>query len=377
MPPMQSCDFLVIGAGIAGTSAAAELAAHGRVVLVERESQPGYHSTGRSAASFNAVHEDPLVTALIVGSRPFLEAPPAAFWERPLLGPRGVLIVAPSAQRAALDALAAQTAASGLATERLDVTAAQRLVPVLDPSVIGGALLDPSAMDLDVDALLQGWLGLLRHRGGTLLTGAEVRTLQRGGGRWRVETTAGAFEAPVVVNAAGAWADEIATLGGVRPLGLVPKRRSAFIFHFAGAHQVANWPMVKALDETFYFKPDAGRLLGSPCDQTPVPPCDARPHELDVATAVARIEAVTTARVSRVERRWAGLRSFVGDGRPVVGLAADAEGFCWLAGQGGIGIETAPALARATSSLLTAGSLPVELQARGLRAQDLAPDRLR
>lgn len=366
----------MIGGGIAGASAAAELAAHGRVALIEREAHPGYHSTGRSAASFNPVHEDPLVTTLILQSRPFLEAPPSGFCEVPLLGPRGVLIVATADRREALEALATQTAAAGLATQRLDGAQARALVPVLDPTQITEALLDPSGMDLDVDALLQGWLALLRRRGATLLTGADVTRMQRSGGQWRVETTADTLAAPVVVNAAGAWADQLAALAGVRPLGLVPKRRTALIFHFAGAHAPAGWPMVKSVDELFYFKPDAGRLLGSPCDQHPMAPCDARPDPLDVAVAVARIEAVTTAPISRVERRWAGLRSFVADGRPVVGLAGDAEGFCWLAGQGGIGIETAPALARATASLLTAGTLPAELLASGLRADDLAPARL-
>jgi D-arginine dehydrogenase len=367
----HDCDFIVVGAGIAGSSAACELARHGRVALLEAEEHPGYHSTGRSAALFSDGHGLPLPRALGAASRAFFERPPAGFAEVPLVTPRGGLWIARADQEARVEAALADPTP----LREIPVDEARRLVPALAPGVVHRALLEPDAMDIDVDALLQGYLRGLRHQGGQLVTRAAVVGLEREGERWAATTAAGRFVAPVVVDAAGAWADEVAALAHVRPVGLQPMRRTALLFSAEG-HDVRRWPMVMDVGEQLYFRPDAGRLMASPEDETPVAPGDARPDELDVAICVERLERATSLRVRRVEHRWAGLRSFVRDRCPVVGFAPDAPGFFWLAGQGGFGILSAPALARAAAALATNGPLPPELLDLGVAVEQLAPARL-
>lgn len=259
---------------------------------------------------------------------------------------------------------------------RLDAKAALALVPALRPDLLAGAVLEPDAMDMDVAAIHQGYLKMLRQRGGRLVTSAEVTALARDGERWRVGTGAGDFVAPVVVNAAGAWCDVVAAMAGARPIGLVPKRRTAFTFDVPAGMAIDAWPMVCDVDEQFYVKPEAGRLLGSPADETPSPPCDAQPEELEIAIAVERIQGALAFDVRRLVRKWAGLRSFVADKTPVVGFAADAPGFCWLAGQGGYGIQTAPAMARTAAALATGGDIPDDLKRLGVTRAALAPERL-
>jgi D-arginine dehydrogenase len=231
-------------------------------------------------------------------------------------------------------------------------------------------------MDMDVAAIHQGYLKGLRARGGALVVDAEVTRFASDCAPWRVDTRAGRFEAAVLVDAAGAWADELARLAGVAPLGLVPKRRTALLFDTTFPVE-RDWPAVVDVDEQFYFKPESGRLLGSPADETPVAPCDVQPEELDVALAIDRIERAARFRVRHVARRWAGLRTFAADQTPVVGMEETVPGFYWLAGQGGYGIQTAPALARAAASLLVDGVLPGDLLRLGLVAEDLLPLRLR
>ncbi|RMD63062.1 MAG: FAD-binding oxidoreductase, partial [Alphaproteobacteria bacterium] len=262
---MEKCDFLIIGAGIAGASAGYELAAHGRVIVLEREDQPGYHSTGRSAAVYSESYGNRVVRAITSAGRAFFEAPPAGFAEGPLLSPRGFLFIARTDQRDSLDTLLGDAEATAAPVHPLDAAAARALVPILDPGYVAAAAAEPAAMDMDVHAIHQGFLRGLRARGGRIVARAEVRGLARIGEDWRAETTAGVFAAPVVVNAAGAWADEIAGLAGVRPVGLVPKRRTAFVFDPPqDIPGLARWPVVVDVNEQFYFKPDAGRLLGSP-----------------------------------------------------------------------------------------------------------------
>ena len=232
-------------------------------------------------------------------------------------------------------------------------------------------------MDIDVHALHQGYLKGLRRRGGEVAVEAQVTAMHRTAGEWRVESRAGSFSAPLVVNAAGAWADEIARLAGARPIGLVPKRRTVITLDGPEGLDLRAWPLAVTIDESFYFKPDSGRLLASPADETPSPPCDAQPEELDVAVTVERVESVTTLPVRRIAHKWAGLRSFAADKSLVIGPDPDAEGFVWLAGQGGYGIQTAPAAARTATALATGADLPEDVTALGLRAEDLAPGRLR
>lgn len=373
----MSHDFLVIGAGMAGASAGFELAAHGSCVVLERENAPGYHSTGRSAALYTEAYGNRIIRALARGGRPFMASPPPGFAETPILTPRGIMFVGRADQRGEIDAaLAAAEAAVPGAVAEISAADALDLVPVLDAGYLAFALREPGAMDIDVHALHQGFLRGIKARGGEVLTDAEALSIERRDGTWRVKTPAGDFAAPILVNAAGAWADVIAGMAGARQVGLVPKRRTALIFDPPGDIRVDSWPATISVAEDWYFRPDAGRLMASPADETPVPPQDVQPEEIDLAEAVQRIERATTLEVGRIVNKWAGLRNFVADKSPVAGFAPDAEGFLWLAGQGGYGIKTAPALARVTAALVTGGEFPADLAALGLAAADLAPERL-
>jgi D-arginine dehydrogenase len=235
---------------------------------------------------------------------------------------------------------------------------------------------EPEAMDIDVHALHQGFLRGLKARGGRIVTDAEAHGIARAAGAWRVATPRGEFAAPILVNAAGAWADEVARLAGVPTIGLVPKRRTAFTIEPPAGMAIADWPLVVDVAESFYFKPESGRLLVSPADETPMPPCDVQPEEIDIAGAAARLEAATSIRVSRIVRKWAGLRSFVADKTPVVGFAPGADGFFWLAGQGGYGIQTAPAMGHLAAALVDGEEVPADLAGFGVEAAALAPARL-
>lgn len=351
-PPNHSRPrVLVIGAGIAGASIGYHLAPHSQVILLERESQPGAHATGRSAALFSEIYGGPLVRALSRASRAFLESPPPGFTDARLLSPRGSLFIATVDQMEEFAALkSAPDVAAG--TRELTGEEARALVPILRAGHVATALLEPGSMDIDVHALHQGFLRGLRQAGGQVVCNAEVTALRHDGAAWSVTTTAGEFAAEVVVNAAGAWGDAVAALAGVAPLGLIPCRRTAAMVDLPPGITAEAWPMVIDAAETFYFKPDAGRLLLSPADATPTAPCDAQPEDLDVAIAVDRVETATTLELRRVGPAWAGLRTFVRDREPVAGFDGKAPGFFWLVGQGGYGIQTAPALGQAAAALV-------------------------
>lgn len=354
---MTSADFLVIGAGMAGASAAYELAAHGAVVVLEQEERPGVHATGRSAAVFSETYGNGVVRGLSRASRSFLADPPRGFCETPLLKPRGALFIAAEADRPRLEAQAAEERATGAFTA-LTAAEVRDLVPILRPEAAIAGLLEAGAMDIDVDALHQAYLRGLRQRGGQVTVEAGVTALRRGQGAWIATTPAGDFTAPIVVNAAGAWADRVAALAGLGALGLQPKRRTVALID-GSALDFAAWPLVIEVAERFYFKPDAGRLLISLADETDSEPCDAQPDEFDIAVVADRVQAATTLSISRIARRWAGLRTFAPDRTPVCGFDARADGVFWLAGQGGYGIQTAPALASLTARLITgAGDAP-------------------
>ena len=377
----MDCDFLVVGAGMAGASAAYELAGRAgpegaRVVILEREEVPAYHSTGRSAAIYTESYGHRVIRALTAASRPFFEHPPLGFAEHPLLAPRGVLHLGRSDQGAAVQELFAACRGLSLGLSLLDGTEARRLVPVLAPGYAAAAVFEPDARDMDVHAIHQGFVRGFKARGGTLVTDAEVQTLEHRKGRWRANTRAGSFTAGVVVNAAGGWADAVAEAAGLRPLGLVPKRRTMIVFDPPDGVDCADWPVTIDVDETFYFKPDAGRIMASPADETPIPPSDVQPEELDVAVTVDRIETATTLRVGTIPRKWAGLRSFFPDKVPAVGPHQDAPSFHWLAGQGGYGIMTAPAMGRWAAALAVGDGLPGDLRDLGLSFDDMVPARL-
>ena len=373
----QITDVLIIGGGIAGASAAYEIAAFASVTVLEREPQCGYHSTGRSAASFTENYGNAVVRRLAMASRAFLETPPAGFCDHALLSPRGLITIARADQSDLLEQQLAAASKLVPTIVKLDAAAAIARVPILRPDCVAAAIIEPHSKELDVSGLHQGFLRAAKARGATIRVNAGVETVERRSGQWFVETRDGTFAAPILVNAAGAWADAVAAMAGIAPLGLVPKRRTAFNIPAPTGMDIRGWPMVDDVGEQFYFKPDAGQLLVSPADATPSPPVDAQPDDLDVATGVDRFEHATTYSVTRVSRAWAGLRTFARDASPVVGPDSTANGFIWLAGQGGYGIKTSPALSRACAAMLRDRPLPDDLTQLGVTAADLSPDRLR
>jgi len=347
----KTADVLVIGGGIAGISAAARLALDCNVVVLEREDAIGTHSTGRSAATFILNYGNATLRTLNAASETFLI-------EQEVLSMRGQLELATEDQFDDLDAYIAECEG----VERLTVRESLALVPALRADKFAAGAYAPDAQDLDVDRLLQSYVRSLKQAGGEIVTHAPVTSLSRSQDVWSVETGAGVFEAPVVINAAGAWADEVAHLATVREVGLVPNRRTAAILPAPDEYDVEAWPLVGSLDETWYAKPQSGKLLVSPADEDPVPPMDAWPDDMVLAEGLDRFEQAMNYSVTRVERSWAGLRSFVADRTPVAGFAPDGEGFFWLAGQGGYGIQTSPALSQLAADLVLgrAPALPAE-----------------
>lgn len=369
-------DVIVLGAGIAGASVAYDLASTHRVLLLEREPQPGMHSTGRSAAIFSEIYGNATVRALSRASRRFLFEPPEGFAEAPLVRPRATLFVAPPDQVASLDAMR-DDADVAAGTEPISVDDAIKRVPILRRERIAAALFEPGASDIDVNGLHQGFLRGFRARGGRLVVDARIDRLERPHQTWRAHAADDTYEAPIIVNATGAWADETARLVGLLPLGIEPRRRTVVLFDPPPAHDIRDWPLTIDADETFYFKPDAGRILLTPADETPTPPCDAQPEELDIALAIDRFENMTTQRVRRVVHKWAGLRSFAPDRTPVVGFDRGAAGFFWLAGQGGYGMQTSSAMARTAAALIRGEDIPHDIAAEGVTAAALTPERFR
>ena len=371
--------LLIIGAGIAGASLAWRLARAGRpVVLIEREPQPGMHSTGRSAAMFMESYGPPGVRALTRASRDFYLHPPAGFAEAPLLSPRHALFVATAGQQAALARMQADLAASGTTMVLLNSELLAQAAPALKPDLFQNALLDEQGYDMDVHALLQGFLRGARQAGARLLTGVWPLRAAHDGQRWRVALSDGnELVAHTVVNAAGAWADELAALFGAVPIGLQPRRRSAFTFRVPEGVDLARWPMVADVDEAWYFKPDAGQLLGSPANADPVPPHDVQPEEFDIALGIHLIQEATNLRIERPTATWAGLRSFVADGDLVIGFDDACPGFFWLAAQGGYGIQSAAGASLLAASLIAGQPLPAELAAHGVEPRVVSPLRLR
>ena len=353
---MKPADILVVGGGIAGLSAAAALSEHCRVIVLEAEEAVGYHSSGRSATMLHYALGDPLVRALTLASRGFFEAPPEGFSDAPLGQRMPVLIHARVDELAELDALHRDISPFA-ELERLDEQGVVELCPVIRGAAAG--LVDRDGIRLDPHALLQGHARMLRRNGGEIVTGARGTAIGKAGGSWRIETDRfGRFDGPILVNAAGAWADEVAALAGLGRIGLNPLRRTIITFDPPAGLDVSAWPFAKTVGDELYFAPESGRLFASPMDEVPTDPCDAQPDELEVALAAFRLEERTTMKVERVHSRWAGLRTFAPDRHPVAGFDPRAEGFFWLAGQGGFGLQTSPVMARIVESLVAGTSWP-------------------
>lgn len=372
-------DMLVIGGGIAGMSAAARIAHHGRTLVLERESALGYHASGRSATFYHFGIGNDAVRGMTAASSDFFAAPPADDADAPLWRAKPALFIADRPSLPELDALQREMARFTDSVTRIGPDEMRAIVPPLKTGEGGmvAGLIDTGGRKLDADALLQANARALRRAGGEIRFDAPVLSIARAGGRWQVDTPGGSYAARVLVNAAGAWADQVAVMAGVRPLGLRPLRRTIIGFAPPPDCDVSDWPFVKtARDDGFYMLPDAGLLLASPMDVTPHEPCDVQPDEVDMALAAWRVEEATHLKVGRIRARWAGLRSFVADAVPTAGFAPDAEGFFWLAGQGGYGLQTSPAMAMASEALMFDLPWPDALRAHGVRADQIRPDRL-
>ena len=369
---VYSVDIVVIGGGIAGVSVAHCLVeARRRVLLVEREPQLAYHTTGRSAAVLYESYGTQAVQRLTAAGLDFLKNPPEGLVDRPLVKPRGLILVARPDQ---MDRLEAE-ASHGVGLEPISPADVKALVPVIRSELLAGALVEPQAADLDVGALHQAFVRGVRRSGGAIRVATPVESLTRSAGRWMVRAGGDVIAAPIVVNAAGAWCDVVAGMAGVQPVGLVPMRRTAFMV--PGRPEWSGWPAVVDIGHEWYFKPDGEQLLCSPAEERPSPACDVRPEEVDIALAIDRINRATSLGIRTVRSSWTGLRSFVSDRSMVIGFDETAEGFFWLAGQGGTGIQTAPAAARLAASLITEGAPPADQLEFGVRVEDFSPGRLR
>lgn len=323
---------------------------------------------------FSEIYGNETVRALSRASREFLVAPPSGFCDHPLLTPRGSLYLANEVGAATFCALQSAPDVRRL-TRPVTSAEAKSLVPILRDEWTQRAMLEEGSSDIDVHSLHQGFLRGMRERGAQLIASRLVRSIEKSGGGWTVRAGEEAFSARVVINAAGAWADEVAALASVPRIGLEPRRRTALLVDPPRGVSVDSWPMVLDVADTFYFKPDAGKLLLSPADETPSLPGDVQPDELDVAIAVDRVEQATTLVIDRVRHTWAGLRSFVSDRSPVIGFDPRADGFFWLAGQGGYGIQSGPGASRLAAALAL-GALDADVSDLHL-ASAVSPARFR
>ena len=370
-----TCDFAVIGAGIAGASIAAELSQQANVILFEKESQPGYHSTGRSAAMYIPSYGPLPIQALTKASGDFFNNPPQAFGNTPLLSPRSELLIARDDQLSVLDQFAVEYSGN----EDISTLSTKEVIercPILKPGYAAAGILDSSGSDINVDALHQYYLSHFKSNGGQLSVKTEIQSLKQRAGTWQIGTDNGDYIARTIINAAGAWCDHIGTLAGAEPIGLIPKRRTAMTITVSDFPGFDNMPLTADIEELFYCKPDAGNLLISPANENPSPPCDVQPEELDIAQCIDRIETAFELDVTTIVSKWAGLRSFVDDKCPVVGYSHKINNFFWLAGQGGYGIQSSPALAKLASALALNEPPPPDILRFGLNTESISVDRL-
>lgn len=368
----SSCDIIVIGGGIAGVSAAAELAATARVTLLEMENQVGFHATGRSAAYFSSAYGNEVVRGMTAASEHWFRRPPADFCDVNHIRPRDCVFVGRADQCGQLAELESEVSRLQLQTPE-EIRAE---IPILREGYLGGGLRDATGGDLDVDSVLQAYLRLFERRGGELFTASCVEEINYSSGCWVLRCGNESYAASVVVNAAGAWADCVAKLAGLKGLGIAPKRRTALLIDAPSGTDISDWPLVVDVEEQFYFKPDVGQLLISPANEDESIACDVQAHELDIAIAVDRFMQACDVDVRRINHSWAGLRSFAADKTFVVGFDPRSSGFFWLAGQGGYGVQSAPGMAQLTAHLIANTTLTADFRAVLNYREAVAPDRL-
>lgn len=371
MSPPHDADILVIGAGIAGASVAAHLAAQQTTIILEMEDRPGYHTTGRSAAVYEPNYGPRAIRALTRAGRDFYHSPPDGFAGAALTIPRPSLFLMPAGQEAAAETFLATS--QGI--EQISLAEAKALHPLIRDAYPKACYLDTTTSDIDVDLLHQGYLRMFRERGGKLVCDARTTEIAHHKGQWMISTPQGEFRAPIIVNAAGAWADQVAILAGAKPVGLQPKRRSIAVVPAPAKYNVMGWPLITDTGETWYSKPSGGKLLVSPADTTHVDPHDAYADDETLAMGIARFQEAIDFEVTHVERTWGGLRTFAPDGEPVCGYDPKCEGFFWLAGQGGYGIQSAPGLSRYAAALIERRTVPEDIAAQGMGESDLLPGR--
>jgi len=364
---------LIVGGGIAGASVGYALRQRAHVIVLEQEAVCAHHSTGRSTANFAVNFGPPLVRRLTASSRRFMENPPEDFAVESLLRPLGTLIVAAAGQEHLLER-EIEAALPGSRMERIDADEIVSRVPVLRRHAAAAGVYDPDNFQLDVVALMRGYTGGVVRHGGAVITNARVLNIRRQHSVWVVQTPAGEFSARHIVNAAGAWADSVARLAGATPQGLRSLRRTVFTFAAEEVHRPRAWPLVRDTAMNLYFKPTVdGELWGSPCDEHASEPVDAQPEAEDVARGVAAIRAATSLAVEPIRSSWAGLRTFAGNGLPVIGKDPRAEGFIWLAGLGGCGNKISPLLGELAAQTVCGGEFPIALAADGVSGEAFAP----
>lgn len=368
-------DFVVIGGGIAGVSAAAHLAPHGSVILLEQESSLAYHTSGRSAAMLVENYGSAGARPLVRAARPFLENPPVGAVDVPLLSPRAVMWVSDAEGLDDLEAVAGRGRANGAKARLIDQAGVIELAPLMRPGWIAGGLLEESGADIDVAGLHQAYVRIARNHDAEIRTGSPVEAITRDSARWKVSATGDDIRCGAVINAAGAWGDRIARMAEVDPIGLQPMRRTAFMV--PGIGNSTHWPMIVEVNENWYVKPDGVQFLCSLAEEAPSDPVDARPRMEDVALAIDRINEATTLDIRTVSSQWTGLRTFAPDRDLVIGEEPSAEGFFWLVGQGGIGIQTSPAYGALLASLVVGRAVPEHLADAGVDPARTDPARLR
>ena len=372
----MQADFLIIGSGMAGMSAAYRLSKHGKVIVLDKESLLGYHTTGRSAAFFTENYGNKIIRSITKASRHFLENPPSCFKNDQLMTQYGgSLFIANKNQSKYIDKELDYAKSVSANVFEIDKKEVQSMVPVIKENYIDRALHEPDSKVMDVDLIHQGFARGLKNNNGEILFNSEVINISKNRGMWLVKTSNNEFKAPIIINAAGAWCDEIAILANIKPLNLSPKRRTVIIFEDSSNLNTAKWPVVIDIEDNFYFKAEAGKILASPADETDSPPCDSQPEEIDIAITIDRIENATNFKIKNIDHKWAGLRSFFPDRTPVVGEDSNMSGFFWLAGQGGYGIQTSPGISKIIECLITGIKWPDYLSNNLITPETLSPKR--